>query len=207
MSKSIDVKYYGIDGWFTCVSVNRLYTGGKMYIGLVRHFKVNCYNKMFMTSGDFEQWVKQYDNSDIIRDKFDIGEIKWHKCFSSDLFRAIKTSETIFSDGIIITQLLREVPLSPICKTNIKLPYAFWCMSARVAWFFQHKSQIETKNDTQRRVNEFLDIIENDSNNNILIVSHGFLMHIMQKELIKRNFSGQNIKRPKNGTLYVYNNS
>ena len=37
-----------------------------MYIGLVRHFKVDCDTQVFMTSDDFEQWVKQYDNSDII---------------------------------------------------------------------------------------------------------------------------------------------
>jgi Fructose-2,6-bisphosphatase len=182
----------------------RLYTGGKMNIGLVRHFKVNCYTKMFMTSDDFNEWVKQYDNSDVIENKFEIGNIKWHKCFSSDLSRAIKTSKAIFTSKIIKTPLLREVPISSIYKTNLKLPYVFWCISGRVAWLFYHKSQIEAKKDTQRRVNEFLDSIENEADNNILIVCHGFFMHTLQKELKRRGFSGQNIKRPKNGTLYLY---
>jgi broad specificity phosphatase PhoE len=175
-----------------------------MNIGLVRHFKVNCDTKMFMTSYDFEQWVKEYDTSNVIENKFEIENIKWHKCFSSDLSRAIKTSKAIFKGEIIKTQLLREVPISPICKTNLKLPYVFWCISGRIAWLFQHKSQVETKKDTQRRVNEFLDRIENESNNNILIVCHGFFMHTFQKELKTRGFSGKHIKRPKNGTLYLY---
>ncbi|MBZ9623797.1 phosphoglycerate mutase family protein [Clostridium sp. FP2] len=177
-----------------------------MNIGLVRHFKVNCYKKMFMTSYDFKQWVKKYDNSDIIENKFEMGNIKWNKCFSSDLSRAIKTSKAIFTGKIIKTQLLREVPIAPILKTNLKIPYIFWCISGRIAWFFQHKSQIETKKDTQRRANEFLDIIENQSNNsnNILIVCHGFFMTTLQKELKRRGISGENIKRPKNGTLYLY---
>ncbi|WP_259473515.1 hypothetical protein [Clostridium estertheticum] len=96
-----------------------------MNIGLVRHFKVSCYTKMFMTSADFKQWVKQYDNSDITENKFKIGNIKWDKCFLSDLSRAIKTSQSIFKGEIIKTQLLREVPIAPIFNTNIKLPYTF----------------------------------------------------------------------------------
>lgn len=175
-----------------------------MNIGLVRHFKVNCYAKMFMTSGDFKQWVKQYDNSDIIENKFEIGNIIWHKCFSSDLSRATKTSKSIFTGEIIKTELLREVPIAPVFNTNIKLPYVFWCISGRIAWFFHHKSQIENRKDTQGRANEFLDSINNESNNNILIVCHGFFMNTLQKELKSRGVSGQNIKRPKNGTLYLY---
>ncbi|MCB2358247.1 phosphoglycerate mutase family protein [Clostridium estertheticum] len=175
-----------------------------MNIGLVRHFKVNCCTKMFMTSADFKQWVKQYDNSDVIENKFKIGNIKWDKCFSSDLSRAIKTSQSIFKGEIIKTQLLREVPIAPIFNTNIKIPYIFWCIGGRFAWFFQCKSQIEKKKDTQKRVNEFLDSIKDESSNNILIVCHGFFMNTLQKELKNRGVTGRTIRTPKNGTLYLY---
>lgn len=77
-----------------------------MNIGLVRHFKVNCYAKMFMTSDAFKQWVQQYDISDIIENKLELGNIKWHKCFSSDLSRATETSKSIFAGEIIKTGLL-----------------------------------------------------------------------------------------------------
>ncbi|MBU3214006.1 phosphoglycerate mutase family protein [Clostridium estertheticum] len=175
-----------------------------MNIGLVRHFKVNCCTKMFMTSTDFNQWVKQYDNSDVIENKFKIGDIKWDKCFSSDLSRAIKTSQSIFKGEIIKTQLLREVPIAPIFNTNIKIPYIFWCISGRFAWLFQCKSQTENKKDTQKRVNEFLDSIKDESSNNILIVCHGFFMNTLQKELKSRGVTGRTIRTPKNGTLYLY---
>lgn len=116
-----------------------------MNIGLVRHFKVDCNAQTFMTSDDFEKWALEYDNSDTIENKFETQNIKWDKCFSSDLPRAIKTSETIFKGAIIKTQLLREVPLSPIYKTNLKLPHSLWCIAARVAWSLKHKSQTENK--------------------------------------------------------------
>lgn len=175
-----------------------------MFIGLVRHFKVDYDTQVFMTSDDFEKWVLKYDNSDIKENKIEIEHIKWDKCFSSNLPRAMKTSETIFKGEIIKSKLLREVPLSAIFKTNIKLPYIFWCITGRLAWNFQHKSQIETKKDTQRRANEFLDYLNNESYSNILIVCHGFFMRVLQKELKRRGFSGQNIRNAKNGTLYLY---
>ncbi|MDP4146706.1 MAG: histidine phosphatase family protein [Bacillota bacterium] len=178
-----------------------------MYIGLVRHFKVDCDAQVFMTSNDFEKWMVKYDVSGVIENKFETQNIKWDKCFSSDLPRAIKTSETIFKGEIIKTQLLREVPLSPICKTKLKLPHRFWCIAARIAWNFHHKSQAETKKDTQKRINEFLNSLDTELDTNILIVCHGFLMTVIERELKRRGFRGQNIpKRPiaKNGTLHLY---
>lgn len=178
-----------------------------MNIGLVRHFKVNCDVNTFMTSNDFEEWVKKYDNSDVIENKFEVLEnINWNKCFSSDLLRAIKTAKTIFKGEIIESRLLREVPMSSIFKTNLKLPYVFWCITSRLAWILKHKSQSESKVDTERRVNAFLNSIDKYSNDNILIVCHGFYMHTFQKELKRRGFSGKSVKRPRNGTLYLYKN-
>ncbi|WP_315072524.1 phosphoglycerate mutase family protein [uncultured Clostridium sp.] len=175
-----------------------------MYIGLVRHFKVDCNAQAFMTSNDFEKWVIEYDNSSVMANEFETKNIEWDKCFSSDLSRAIKTSETIFKGEIIKTQLLREVPLSPICKTNFKLPHRFWCIAARMAWMFHHKSQAETKKDTEGRINEFLNSLDKELDTNILIVCHGFFMKNLERGLKRRGFSGQNISIPENGTLYLY---
>jgi broad specificity phosphatase PhoE len=157
-----------------------------------------------MSSKDFEYWVKLYDNSDVIENNVELGNIKWDKCFSSDLPRAVKTAKVIFKGEIVENNLLREVLISPIFKSNFKLPYVFWCIGGRIAWFLNHKSQIETKKITKKRVKEFLDIIEHKTDSNILIVCHGFLMHTLQKELKNRGFRGESVKSPKNGKLYLY---
>ncbi len=175
-----------------------------MNIGLIRHFKVDCDKILFMTSDEFDAWVKKYDEDEIIKNEIDIGHIKWDKCFASDLYRAIKTAESIFTEKIVKTYLLREVPISPIFKSNVKLPYIFWAISGRCAWFFEHKSQKESRKDTEKRIDEFLSNIDLDSNENILIVCHGFLMNTLQKKLKNRGFKGKTVKRPKNGTLYLY---
>jgi broad specificity phosphatase PhoE len=187
-----------------CYSREGKVFGGNMNIGLVRHFKVDCKPKMFMTSYDFEKWAKDYDNSHVIENKFEIGNIKWNKCFSSDLSRAVITAKSIFEGEIEKSELLREVPISPIFKRNLKLPYAFWCVSGRLAWLFNHKSQIQTKKDTKDRVNKFLDILINYGESDVLIVCHGFYMNTLQSELKKRGFYGQTVRKPRNGTLYLY---
>ncbi|WP_461612364.1 hypothetical protein [Clostridium sp. Marseille-QA1073] len=56
------------------------------------------------------------------------------------MYRAIKTAESVLKEKIVKTYLLTEVPISPIFKSNIKLPYGFWAISGRCAWFFNHKS-------------------------------------------------------------------
>lgn len=175
-----------------------------MIIGLVRHFKVNCDTEKFMSANEFEEWVKRYDNSDVLEEKHDPHNIIWDKCYSSDLRRAIITSRILFSGEIVESPLLREVPLSPVFKTKMKFPHIFWCIIGRVAWFFQHKSQKEIRNDTTRRVREFLDNIDDKSSSNILIVCHGFLMNTIQKEIKRRGYNGHHIKRPKNGEIYLY---
>lgn len=177
-----------------------------MKIGLIRHFKVNCKPKIFMSSKDFEDWAVLYDDADVIQNEVNLSNIQWNKCYSSDLSRALKTADAIFTGKTIKTPKLREVPLSPIFKTNVKLPYLLWCICGRAAWLFTHKSQVENKKQTENRINKFLDSIEENEDINILVVTHGFFMHQFQKELTKRGYKGGQIKSIKNGILYIFEN-
>ena len=38
----------------------------------------------------------------------------------------------------------------------------------------------------------------------VLVVSHGFIMRLIRKELFKVGFKGKNFIKAKNGQLYVY---
>ncbi|MCJ8174437.1 histidine phosphatase family protein [Clostridium botulinum] len=175
-----------------------------MYIGLIRHFKVDCNHDSHMTSDEFIKSEIQYNNSDIIINDVDLGEIEWHICFSSDLPRSIKTAQTLFQGKITLSPLLREVPVSPIFSTNLKLPYKFWMISSRYAWLFKHKSQNENKKATERRAQDFLNNLDFESDKNILICSHGFFMDTLHRQLKAIGFSSNDIKKFKNGTLYLY---
>lgn len=175
-----------------------------MRIGLLRHFKVNCPHKRWMTSGEFREWSEKYERSKVIKKKVEMYGIEWDICYASDLPRAVTTAKEVYSGNVNLDKLLREVDNAPFIHTErIKLPFEIWHVCGRLAWYFKSKSQPETVKDTRRRINLFLDHID-WSKENILIVFHGFMLYIFQKELRKRGFEGRKLKLVKNGVLYEY---
>ncbi|WP_297422261.1 histidine phosphatase family protein [Clostridium sp.] len=179
-----------------------------MVIGLIRHFKVNYQKKLFMTSKEFKEWEENYNKSDVIRKDIELMGIKWDKCYSSTLIRAMITAQHVYKDNIVQNDLIRETIIDPIFKSNLKLPYWFWAVSGRAAWYFNHKSQEENRRITKEKAKQFVDLLlneaEREKTENILIVTHGFFMYSLQKELKKREFRGKLIYSPQNGILYLY---
>jgi hypothetical protein len=114
-----------------------------MNIGIIRHFKVDLHKKKFMTSKEFKEWEENYNTSGVIRKEVELMAIKWDKCYSSTLIRAIVTAKHVYKKEIVHSDLIRETIIDPIFKTNLKLPYWFWGVSGRLAWYFNHKSQQE----------------------------------------------------------------
>jgi broad specificity phosphatase PhoE len=134
----------------------------------------------------------------------DLGGIECTKCYTSDVHRAVKTAQQIFSGEIIKLKELREIPMYPLFKRNVKLPFILWAMLIRTAWLINHKSQPETKSDVEKRMNSVLNQILQNQNENILVVGHGAFLMMMSKELLKRGFIGKKITRPENGKLYIF---
>lgn len=175
-----------------------------MRIGLLRHFKVNCPHKKFMTSEEFREWSEKYEISKVIKKKVEMYGIEWDICYASDLPRAMATAQEVYSGNVMIDILLREVDNAPFIHTErIKLPFEVWHICGRLAWYFKSKSQPETIVGTRKRINEFLDRID-WTQENILIVFHGFMLYNFQKELHKRGFTGKKARIVKNGVLYEY---
>lgn len=143
-------------------------------------------------------------NIDIEDGTIDLGGIEWTKCYTSDVHRAVKTAEQIFSGEIIKMRELREISMYPLFKKNMKLPFLLWAFLVRTAWLINHQSQQETKFDVEQRIHSVLDQIIQNQNDNILIVSHGAFMMMMSKELLRRGFKGKKITRPENGKLYIF---
>jgi broad specificity phosphatase PhoE len=175
-----------------------------MRIGLLRHFKVNCPHRKMMTSSEFRQLSKKYEVSKVTKKKVEMYGIEWDVCYVSDLPRAITTAKEVYSGNLKIDKLLREVDNAPFIHTDrFKLPFEVWHICGRLAWYFKSKSQPETIIGTRKRINAFLDRID-WSQENVLVVFHGFMLYNFQKELRKRGFEGEKLKLVKNGVLYEY---
>ncbi|WP_044748436.1 histidine phosphatase family protein [Bacillus alveayuensis] len=175
-----------------------------MKVGLIRHFKVTRgYPNKFVTSDELMKWADEYDASDVEENEIDLCNIEWKRCFSSDLLRAKITAEKAFNGKIVYLEELREIKLSPFFRLNIRLPLFLHLFFIRVAWLFNHKSQLESKSDVIKRINAALDKIL-ISNEDVLIVSHGGIMMFMRKELMRRGFKGPKFRRPDHGKLYIF---
>lgn len=175
-----------------------------MKIGLVRHFKVKCPHKTMMTSKEFREWSEKYEHARVMKKEVNMYGINWDVCYSSDMERAVTTAKEVYSGKVTIDKLLREVDNMPFVHSErLKLPFPVWHVCGRLAWFFKSKSQPESIRSTRRRIKKFLKQIDWDAEN-ILIVSHGFLIFNITWELFRLGFVGKSIRRVKNGLLYEY---
>ena len=175
-----------------------------MRIGLVRHFEVDCSHKWFLLDEEFQEWVRQYDCSPIRILDMAAEKNNWEKCYSSNLSRALETAQYIYRGIITQSALIREVPIMPVFKSSIKLPHVFWMIAGRIAWLLSHPSQPETIKQTKDKIEQFVSDIIAESEVSVLIVTHGFLMMQIQKELSKMGFTGDSFKRAKCGNVYVF---
>jgi broad specificity phosphatase PhoE len=177
-----------------------------MKIGLVRHFKVKrgYPTQKWITPGEFTQWMEEYEASEVEDAEVDLGGVSWQKCYVSTIRRAEYTAETIYDGELIKTDALREVPIYPLFKRNIKLPMILYPILIRIAWYFNHKSQLEPRTDVEKRIAKIVDRILDESEDNALVVSHGGVMMFMRKELLRRGFKGPKLGKLENGKLFVF---
>lgn len=176
-----------------------------MKIGLVRHFKVNhpFPRKRLLSKSEVIQWFAEYDYTAKLEYKtVDICVTNWQRCYSSPLIRAVKTANHIYKGEIVEIAELKELDILHRLSDSIKLPFIVWGLIVRVKSF---SSNTDTEKFKIRIVN-LIDRVIADNKSDVLIVSHWFVMRVIQKELIKRGLTGDNFKSNEYGTLYVYEN-
>jgi len=173
-------------------------------IGLVRHFKVKYpYPRQKLISAEeVTRWFEQYDLADIEPGETDLCGIHWPRCYSSDMPRAIKTANIIFSGPVRHLELLREIP-APLFKRGIRLPFVLWAVMIRFSWLFNRQTRMDIRS-AKRRVADMLDELMADAGEDALIVSHAALMVYMRKELLRRGFKGPKFTYAENGKLYLF---
>ena len=157
-----------------------------------------------MTSEEFRKRSEKYEHSGILKKHVEMYGIQWDICYSSDIPRAVATAKEVYSGNIYLDKLLREVDNAPFIHTErLKLPFEVWHVCGRLAWYFKSKSQPESIIGTRRRIRAFLKTID-WSQENVLIVCHGFMIFNLRLELFRLGFRGTKLRKVKNGVLYQY---
>ncbi|XOB63674.1 histidine phosphatase family protein [Campylobacterota bacterium DY0563] len=93
-----------------------------------------------------------------------------------------------------------KVEAKPFFKTKLKFKKMFWLISARFFWYF-NLTKYETKKDTINRAKALIESIDKEDKD-ILIISHGLFLKILEKELKKIGFKSTLGLGVKNSTIY-----
>lgn len=169
-------------------------------IYLIRHFKVKDTKKYWMNSAQFEQWVKAYDTFELDYTHVDFPPVK--KIYTSTCQRAIKTAD-FFSCDYQTSDLLVEVDAKAFMKTSLLLPKWLWLIVARVQWYF-NLSKGENRIDTLQRIEQFFHTC--DMGQEMVMITHGFVMKTIVKILKQRGFYGDKTFVPLHGKMYRFQN-
>lgn len=169
-------------------------------IYLLRHFKVQDKTTKKLNSQEFDKWVDDYDIYDL--QYLDINLPKIDKIFVSSQNRAIKTAKYLKQDFTTLDDLV-EVEAKAFISTNFKFSKSFWLIIARLLWYL-NLSKSERREDTIQRAKKIVEMLENDNNQNILIISHGLFLKVLQKELRNSGYNGKIDLKPNNGVLYRF---
>lgn len=77
----------------------------------------------------------------------------------------------------------------------MRLPLWFWNLTGRLQWFFNSTRQAEGRQFTEARARKFVKMLCKDGIDSV-VVTHGFYMHTLLRELKKAGF--------RTGNLHVY---
>ena len=176
-----------------------------MKLGIARHFQIPHNRYQFLNGPGFDKWAEWYDTTEVSPRQVPAAGADFDACLCSDLHRAHFTAQTIFKGAIETTPLLREVPFTPFLPGPFWFPLFMWQATSRMGWYINRSTQRETRTQTQARIAAFMERLKRDfSDRNLLIVTHGFFMQFLQKELLAAGFRGSLPMRPHGGTIYLF---
>lgn len=180
-----------------------------MKIGLLRHFRVDVPSPGKCNSREYDELCRQYDFGDIIPYGLDLSGNGYRVCYASSLKRAKDTAELVTGNNhlnipVILSDDLKEIPLRAIFKTPVRLPFKWWNVINRLAWYCNSTRADETRNQSNERAKRFLETLIASHRQDVLIVSHGLFMVSLEIQLGKMGFKGQTFSRARFNHLYQF---
>jgi broad specificity phosphatase PhoE len=131
--------------------------------------------------------VKRYNNSDINVPQKELPKEDF--IFTSKINRSIKTGKMI-SQRIEVNKLFNEAEVPLIRFPKFKKKAKFWIVISRILWMYGLSTKCESYRATKKRVSSAIKFIDSylKTNNEIIIVGHGFINHMLKKQLIKNGW-------------------
>jgi len=140
------------------------------------------------TSRQFDMDCSKYDISPLYPIHKKIKGVTGTDIYISTLKRTRDTAEALFGNREFIeTKLLDEVPLKAFRDSRIPLPLWVWNVIGRLQWAMGNSRQPEGRKDSQKRARLLIEELVG-KNRDCVLVSHGFFMRTLVKELERYGF-------------------
>lgn len=165
-----------------------------MKITIIRHQKVKMKWPSWCDSVAFDHACMEYDVSEIL--SLQAENVTDEAVYVSGMRRSADTAKALFPNShFILLENIREVPLRSFWDCKIKLPLWIWNVMGRVQWKLCIRRQPESFRQTRKRALEVIKYLES-KNRDCILVTHGFFMRTLIKELEKKNYTIENGNRP-----------
>ena len=175
-----------------------------MKIGIIRHAKVLYHDPFFSTGELFNKGRIDYDSAAVAAAALRIRQEDFPVCYVSSRPRAVATAKAIYPGIPITTDELIEVPTTALFLLKKNLPSALRSVIGRIAWFFNYSKMPETRRQSNERARKFLASLLKETEEDVLLITHGFFMQSLRHELRKLGFKGYCPYLPPNAKLYVF---
>ena len=173
-----------------------------MRVVLIRHAHVLIDWLDRYSSRDYDLENEAYDLAPI--EELKPIDIAIEKVYISSLPRSAATAAFLVGEKRIEkTKLLDEVPIRSFRDTVRKLPTWLWNSLATIQWHRNSERQLETRQETDRRIDAFLAMIE-DRREDCIIVGHGIYFYEMMKRMHRRGYQGRIQRYMRNGEVLEF---
>ena len=173
-----------------------------MKIGLLRHFKVKLKfpGKLLVSYDEVFKWYENYGTAEVEVKDVDLCGVDWKKCYSSPLYRAAITTGSVYKKEVTVIDDLKELDALPLLNKKSRMPFLLWGLMLKI----KSTQKNDITNEFESKISDFLNDMLKNNSDDVLIISHGFVMTFIQKELKKKGFKGDNFFVPAYGKVYLY---
>ena len=183
---------------------------------LFRHGKVDIENNKKISAFDFKDWIKEYNNCDIVfdktalKDKEIVGNADIIIC--SNLKRSIQSAKIFNKEISISDDIFNEAEISYARWSMLKLSPNMWLIIFRILWFFGYSRNCESYKDTKQRAKKAsLELVKlSKEHDKIILFGHGIFNRLILKEMISKGWKNTKKLESKNwgyGILEIDNKS
>jgi len=178
---------------------------------LLRHGEVDIENYKNLSANQFGEWIVEYNNSNIkseFQTKNEVKDLlnKADILICSNLKRSIQSIEIFDKIPFETNNVFNEAQLPFSNWKLLKLNPKIWLIIFRLLWIFGYSQNSESFKETKQRAKDATEkLIElSKQNKTVILVGHGIINKLIQKELVALKWTESKKLQNKNWCYGVF---